>query len=212
MAFDLTKFLPSDFSVSIDITALHSNEELYFSWFLEDLKKEGIVITYNNIEKQFEIGKTVKRTYIKKMKRIDDKIIEDIIVPSIIYTPDYFVKWDTTHPGTKFFIGEYWNNYKKYSIRNTPIVTIERHCSDNTLDTYIEIKPDFDKVNMTRLFKRTQLAILESTGTYVSLVKVPSLFKKTFVPSRYIYTDKKTQKRKLKYKAKSLKQFIKDKK
>ena len=57
------------------------------------------------------------------------------------------------------------------------------------LTSYIEVKPDFDFNNMTRYARIKMNWLFQQTGVFTNLVKVPSVFKNTFTPDRYILTD-----------------------
>ena len=45
-------------------------------------------------------------------------------------------------------------------------------------------------------------------GQFVNLVKLPSLFKKYFVPTRFLITDKSAKLRKIKFNVRTMEQFI----
>lgn len=73
---------------------------------------------------------------------------------------------------------------------------------------YIQIKPSFDRSNMTRLFTINQKWLFKQSGIYVYKIEVDKLFQKTFVPEYCRYTQK-TKKLRQKYKNfKTIKEII----
>lgn len=75
------------------------------------------------------------------------------------------------------------------------------------LISYVEIKPNFDFNNMTRYVKIKINWLFQQTGVFVNLVKVPEIFKNTFVPDRYFLTDEGKRTRQIKFKTKRLQDF-----
>lgn len=79
-----------------------------------------------------------------------------------IYTPDFIVNWNTIPPKVR---GVKW-------------------CLKNN-QSIIEIKPSFDKYNMTRLFMLNQKWMFDKHNIYVQLLKIDTVFKNTFKPKNY---------------------------
>lgn len=73
---------------------------------------------------------------------------------------------------------------------------------------YIQVKPGFDRSNMTRLFTINQKWIYQKFGVYIFKFQVDKLFKKSFVPQFCRFTQK-TKKQRDKYKQLlGIKQFL----
>lgn len=182
-----------------------SKEELYFSWYLEELYKHNIILGATNVTPSFELTEGLVREYTKPMKRVADKELTQAILNPRVYTPDFRVEWNLNNQLVFNFIGAYLNRDKKYfaSIQAIPIFR------GKSVSTFIETKGAFDQNNMTRLFKTNQSWIFDKYGEMVSLVKIPDLFKKTFTPKKYLLTDKTKKPRVIKFKVKTLAEFIK---
>ena len=61
---------------------------------------------------------------------------------------------------------------------------------------------------MTRLFRVTQKWMYDKYRLYIELVILPNLFKTTFVPRRYLITDKGKQSRKINFDIKLVNEWI----
>ena len=83
------------------------------------------------------------------------KQVEKTLLQPHVYTPDFFINVTHNFP------------FKKHIISN-----------------YIEIKPKFDRYNMTRLFHINQKWVFDKFGIYVQQIIVDTLFKQTFVPRK----------------------------
>ena len=158
-----------------------SKEELYFSWWLDELIEAEWVLSYERSTPILLFAKMVKH-YEKKLKT-KTKILQKTILPEHIYTPDFDV----------VFIPEFAEKCEFFH---------------NEGGCVVEIKGDYDRNNMTRLFKINQKWSAKELGIMVNLVKIPSFFKKTFTPKRYLLTDQTMRERKLNYKPRTLQQFM----
>ena len=166
-----------------------SNEELYFSWWLEELHDNDLMLEYKR-GSEFLLSDPVKATVeveyqTKKRKETKRKLVEKHLLNGHIYTADFNVLFRRSFAEKCGF-------------------------NHNSGLAIIEVKNDYDANNMTRLFRVNQKWIYQKHGIIVNLVKIPSLFKKTFTPARYLLTDQTMKPRKLKYKPKTLKQFLEE--
>lgn len=179
-----------------------SKEELYFSWFLEELKKGGYVESwyrFEDVNSSYSLTDGLIRKYIKPMKKVEDKILEQVILKPSIYTPDFEVRW--TEKAIGILVVDL--NRKWEGRRMEPFV-----CQD--LVSIIETKADFDKNNMSRLANNNIKFVYQLYKVYINMVKLPSLFNRTFTPNRFLATDRTMVARKIKYKnVRTLLQFIK---
>jgi len=168
-----------------------SKEELYFSWWLEELKKYDIIKSYTRDVVPFIITEGYTINKIKPMKRVPDKIIKKTIIPKKIYTPDFKIIWNyDILKSTKLFnLFHIYKEHKEYY-------------------SIIEIKGSWDKHNMIRLFKNNQAFIYEKFKIVVVLFKIPLLFKLTFTPQKYLFTDISKKIRKLNYNPITIKTYL----
>ncbi len=187
-----------------------SNDELYISYWLQELKDFGIIddffraesYTLNDpliIEYEEEKQLKTKTSFVKK---------KQTLIPEKEYTPDFKIFWNQDF--TKLYKFVSWLDNCK--VQN--IVVQDLGIS------ILEVKPIYDKHNMIRLFKTNQAIMWSRHNIYVSLVDYESLFEKTFTPRRYIIengTYKNNSKHgtkgtsKISWKVKVLEEFINNK-
>lgn len=170
---------------------IESHEELWFSWYLEALKKAGYIRNYTHQVKSIILNKEMEITYIKPMKRVPDKVLKKTIIPIKVYTPDFKVEWSKEKFGGSIL--SKWFHPNTYR---------------DKLISIIEVKGNWDQNNMTRLFKQNQAIVWDKHGVFVQLLKLPDLFKYTFTPDRYLLTNKTMKPRIIKFKTKKLDEFL----
>lgn len=161
-------------------------EELYFSWFLDDLKKYGYVskVEYQPAPKvifpQTNIGWT------QKMKTKDVRKTHNIF-SEITYTTDFKIFW------TEKALGLFVND-------GTPCINRPYFMGldiDDFLQEYtteVDVKGNHSlgqsKKNFSQYsFPFKQKMCFSYLGIYVQKVIPQKLFADTFVPERYFFTD-----------------------
>lgn len=175
---------------------LDSNEEWHFTWFLDELKSKGYVKDYFKIEEGYVMSNDVKVDYIKPMKRVANKKMQQVVMRGHVYTPDFKIIWD---PKALGILVQDLNSNKK--------ITTKFICQD--LESIIEIKGIWDMNNMTRLATNNIKSLYDKHGIFCQIIKIPTLFKNTFTPLRYFYTDgvNSNKRRKIKFKTKTLNEW-----
>ena len=183
----------------IEYDLLQSMEELYFVWWLCDLKDMGYVEDAWYEDDTFVLGDGCTKFYTKHMKTKSKRLEETVVRPTV-YTPDFKIKFTEKADGVFYrdIVSE--DKLMKGSKR--------LFFFGEDLVSYVEIKPDFDFNNMTRYAKIKINWLFQRSKIYVNLVKVPTVFKDTFTPERYLLTDNNRRTRSIKYKVKTLKDFI----
>lgn len=188
-----------------------SNDELYFSWYCEELKEFGIIYDFTR-GNSYELNKTLKIEYKEiKVLKTKTKIVDKIqtLIPTKIYTPDFEIIWNRGENSRKFV------QVLKESIQITkPFIC---QLLEGIFTSIIEIKPQFDQNNMTRLFKTNQ-AIMWDKKIYVNLIGYEELFENTFTPKKFIlnpnqiYSNNtkfgKKGDSKIKWKIRTLKEYL----
>lgn len=168
-----------------------SKEEQYFQWWLEELKTQKFIEKYEYESKGFELNKGVNVKYETGVRVIKEK--QKTIIPVKIYTPDFFVIWtDKAKDIFMFDINEKLN-YNPNLRKLIPACVNDY----NKYISYIEVKPNFDMQNMTRLVKTNIAVVWDKYNVYIHIVKPVKLFFNTFVPKRYYYTDNGFEDKKL---------------
>lgn len=179
-----------------------SKEELYASWWLDDLKEKGIIIKYWYESNTFILSDAVwylyRKPLITKVKELKAELLE-----GHEYTPDFLVQWN------KEYEGIFYRLLDKNDYTTKPPFFANTSTRDDGHYSFFEVKPNFDQNNMTRLFRITQKWMYERWKLYVDLIIMPNLFKKTFVPNRYLKTDKATTMRKINFDIRSVDEYIK---
>lgn len=169
-----------------------SNEELYIVWWLEELRDNGYVVSYERCV-SFVLSDNIQLTKTKKQKKGCKQVIAQLL-SGHNYTPDFKVFWHETAIGVfvslnlDLPLNGFWENGK--------------------LISYVEVKPAFDQNNMTRLFKINQKWIYQVYHIFINLIVPIKLFEKTFVPKRFLFTNKTNKLRKTELSYRSLSDYV----
>jgi len=183
------------------IMEFDSNEEKYFSWYLDELKEAGFVEKYEAQPESYVLAEPVSYSYNKYLKT-KVKHIGKALIQKHIYTADFKIYWAYKARGIFFY-----NILDEKDLTKIPFVTVHSNY------TLIEIKPCFDRNNMTRLFTINQKWLYKEHSIYAEKIIVDKkngkgLFPDTFTPAGYLLTDKTNKPRKLKYEPRSLNQYL----
>jgi hypothetical protein len=176
-----------------------SKEELYFSWYLEVLRNWNFVESWEKVEEPYKLTDDLVINYLKPMKRVKDKILTQTLFSGREYTPDFKIKW--TDQAIGIFTKDLVNGIVYKNKFDTPFISQYK-------TSIVEVKGVFDNNNMTRLATNNIKDVYEKHGVYITIAKIPMLFKKTFTPERYLLTDKSFKPRKIKYATRTIKEFI----
>ena len=184
---------------------LDSNEELYFSWWCEELEKAGYINSFNNA-KTYQLGEKIVNTYTEQLKT-KTKEKEQIILSDCEYTPDFEINWNFDAVNIFFDIFPCLNKSKI----NTDLLLAKVIEENETkkFESIIEIKPNFDQNNMTRLNTINRKWMYQKYGIFVNLVKVPDIFKDTFTPKKFLLTDSGKQNRIIHFNTRTLEEYVK---
>ena len=179
----------------------HSSEEAYTSWYLDELAETGYVLKYEHQPSSIKLSSKATYPWQKTMKT-KIKSMRSTLLQEHVYTPDFKVTWDKDAYGIFFKDKEaVLNNNDCYFWAETCFV-------ENVWDSYLEVKPTFDRNNMIRLFSINQKWLYHEYGLYVQKIIPVKLFMDTFTPQRYRQTDMGKQGRKLLYYPKTLKGYL----
>ena len=182
--------------------AYKSNEERYTSWWLDDLKEAGYIDEYFYEESSIPLSESTtiqySENYLTPKQRLPRTRIKTLsILKPHVYTPDFSVCFK---PKAVDLI---YGNIDKVLPRKLLLYVFEKHLSR----VYLEVKPKFDQNNMTREFKINQKWLAEY-GMFINLFVPEKIFEQTFTPKRYLLTDKSGKPRKIKWKIRTLKEWI----
>lgn len=176
-----------------------SKEEKHFEFYLKELLKENIILSYKRADTYSVNNKDLIITWLEekplktKVKQIPKKL--DVIVKKV-YTPDFEIVWNFDNENCFKFV----NVLNKYKKPNHFI------CNEYQ-SSLIEIKPEYDEYNMTRLFKTNQAVMWDKHNLFINLIIPETLFKNTFTPNNVkIPVNIKTKVQK--WKRVALKEFL----
>lgn len=187
-----------------------SQSEVYFEWWLEELKSVGLILEWHRAER-FILRSPLIFDYLQHYKVKDPLVKQVNILQSVTYTPDYKVKFNNALCG------------KLYAYINDKMITdagrgnrpgnvwqevlfLTKYDAQDWI--YFDVKPPSKAIRFSgalgssREFPIKQRMMWEEHGIFVNKV-VPygqkeCLFTKTFLPTRYKWTDKSTKLRVLK--------------
>jgi len=184
-----------------------NKEELYFSYYLDELIEHKLITSYSYEEETFELSEDVKYAY-RKYTQLKTKVKKQTIVKSLLkpctYTPDFVIIADKPLEG--FF----------NIIANNPIFI-----STDDLKCYVDVKGLFaGRTNSTQYtFPLKQKWMYQKYGIYTNKVVPEKLFAKTFTPKKVIEEEvfkrdnikKGIKKRdsKLKFKVRTIEEYLK---
>lgn len=167
-----------------------SSEEVQFYKWLLELESKGFINKITAQPESFILSQPFIRKKIIHMKRVADKIKEEVLINGHKYTCDFEVEWSKEMTEELF----------------TRIFGIKTYFS--APKTYFEIKPSFDQNNMTRLAKINIKWVFHNTGEFVVMVIPEKLFATTFTPAGCL-TTRTGQARKIKHKVVLIDEFLK---
>jgi hypothetical protein len=175
-----------------------SNEELYFSWYLDELQDAGYIDSHET-QYVFTLTENTDLTFTKTMKRVDDKEIAYSLLKGHIYTTDSVIHWNEKAEGIFYHDMIDPPTHKRLD----ELLFIAKNGV-----SYVEIKPKFDFKNMTRLVKLNIKWVWDKYSVYVHVMTPEKVFKDSFTPNRFLTTDKSNRKRKINFKTRTLNEFL----
>lgn len=177
-----------------------SDEEKYFSWWLDELEEAGYISGYDYENKNWNLSESVNVIFTKILKTKERKE-EKNILDRHSYGCDFTIDFEEKSRGY-FFSNINQESYIKANF-------IYGH----KLLGFVEVKAIFDRNNMTRLFSISRKWVWDKHGDFINLVKISntknSFFSKTFTPKRFLLTDKTSKPRSLKYEPITLEDYVK---
>lgn len=180
-----------------------SNEELVFSWYLNELKDRNIVDNWIYQPNSFILSYPFERT-VKKVLKTSEKYVKKAFLRGHTYKADFAITWNKEFKD-KIFFTLHGNNEGKniYFVANTSKI------DENIHYTLVDVKGTYNQQDAWRRFSIEQKWIFTMYGLYVQKVIPDELFKKTFTPARYCFTNKTMKPRKLKWRAVTVDEYIK---
>ena len=168
-----------------------SNEEIYMSWWLDELIEAGYVESYKYEERTLILMNEVKVPWFER-KKTSIKEREHHLFAESTYTPDFEITWNKKAYG--IFITGFPSNKRPYFMGADFNV--------DGADCLIDVKGDHamgaSRGNFSQFsFPYKQKMAWQNLKIYVQKIVPIKLFRETFVPQRYFLTDGGKQPRKL---------------
>ena len=82
-------------------TPYRSKEELYFSWWLDELQSAGFIKSWSYELETFTLAKAKSYTWLKHLKTKTNTVAGELL-KAHRYTPDFRIEWDINRPRLPF--------------------------------------------------------------------------------------------------------------
>lgn len=164
---------------------LDSDEELYFAWYLQDLKAAGIILDAGVAFKPIELSMKIEHGFDLLLKKKSPRKRSHVFNPTI-YTPDFYIIHNPEYRDSFYSL---FCQGKQFPGQKIPFLT----SNPAQLDSIIEVKGDMD---MHRTKGQTMVKIkwvFEKHQCYIQLVTVPDIFRDTFTPEKFIARERFTK-------------------
>ena len=189
-----------------DIT-FDSDDEKYFYWYLEELFEAGYIDIFRRCLNPYGLSQMVKYDVLTPSKNVIKKKRLGLLQRHG-YTPDFEFTWTEKARGIFFHTIHEGKDLRTVSFAANDLTDIPY--------SVIEIKPEYDKNNMTRLFRLNQKWLFWTHKVYVQEITVcgkkKGLFQNTFTPKKFQerVTPKRKQPVKINYQPVNLIDYIRE--
>ena len=191
-----------------------SDEEWYFSWYLDELREYGYISDYQHPGRTLDLSGQINKEYREILKTKTKRVQRELLKPHT-YTCDFVIWWDKKVYKLLYTTLEIVDlRYKDVPFtanQEDPIIYSQDLANANT--SLIDVKPDVSRRNAAKTsslvtFPISQKWVMDKYGDYVQKIVVPKIFKETFTPGRYLRTDADRQDRILHYEPRNIDQYI----
>jgi len=193
-----------------------SKEEKYFSWWLNELIEHNIVVAFKYQPKLFALSDPVGVSYQKQLKT-KVKTVHVGFLQDHTYQADFLFYWNPEYH-SKIFVGH--EDSLNCSIKKYPLIANFSN-QKNHYYSVVDVKGTYNQNDAWRRFSIEQKWVFQKYGIYVQkiithpqitkegkMIPATALFPNTFVPERFLLTDKDGTKRKINYDTTSIKVYI----
>ena len=197
-----------------------SDEEKYFSWYLKELIDRKIVTSFIYQPKPFILSTPFDLPYQKQLQT-KVKTISVTLLQDHQYQADFMFYWnpEISDIRGKLFIGI--DNVLLTSFKQNPFIA-NFSKNKNCYYSLIDVKGTYNQNDAWRRFSIEQKWIYQNFKIYVQkiithphvtrtgkMTPMNALFPNTFLPERFLLTDKSGKKRKINYSFISLTEYLK---
>jgi hypothetical protein len=176
-----------------------SNEELYFSWALDELYVAKIIDDYHYHPKEFILSDRIVHVYDKVLKT---KTVskDSVILNDHQYQADFLIHWNSQ------WIGKIFVNL------NLPSKVTDAYFIAQGTNNFsvVDVKGTFAGPHNTTAvtFPLNQKWVYQKYHVYVQKIIPVKLFEATFTPKRYLQTDETMRKRKINFEIRTLNEYL----
>lgn len=179
--------------------AIDSQEEIMTIMYFEELIEAGYVEKIERAE-SIRLSERLENKYtqIVEMKTKTKEVEKNqVLLDEHVYTPEFVITW--TQEGSELFVDSFVGSNGKF---NKPFIKTYGY------NTFIEVKPGFDRNNMTRLFVINRKWCWDKHKIFINLVQPHKLFEETFTPKAWLTTATGKQ-RVIHWKVRILEEYVK---
>lgn len=204
-----------------------NDTEMYFEWWLDELKEAGLVLSYEREPKAFVLKDAIPIYFEHKYKSKESLYKNFNLFPPMIYTADYKVLFHNNLINKLFGIIKMDNVLLSSNELETGNVYENTlfYCTGNAIkfnpegvEIYFDVKPPAKAIRYSsglgssREFPVKQRIIYDNEKIYINKV-VPigsdsCLFNKTFTPRRYLFNNVNGKPRKINGIPKTLNSYL----
>lgn len=199
---------------------LDSLEEAYFSWWLDELREAGFIREWRRAASH-ELFPPVTHSYVSEYKtpktgQVRRKTKSKKLLSSLTYTPDFEIVW-SLQAYARVFVPMAQCSGADLLVGDPGCRMIAQPSGGSQWTSIVEVKPRIvgrSSMNTGRLqlARATRAALFHLKGIYVHQVEIGtnagSWFDKTFVPDRFLLTNKTGKPRTINFPARSLGSFL----
>jgi len=200
--------------------------ELYFEWWLNELRDHGYIFGYNREAKTLPLFPNYVAKRVRYFKNKEPMQEEFNFMHGRHYNYDYDINWTEKSRGIFYQSANFSNhdnvNVFTHNIRDVFFVASEYNHILGCDVSLVDVKPPSHggsgrKNDSYITFPLKQQILLWLHGTYVNKVvpfpikgsgKTISLFPNTFTPRRFLITDGARQARKISFHVKMLDEYV----
>lgn len=198
--------------------------EIYAEWFFNQLIDYGYLKSYKTQPEKMNVVQPAKYGRMKRFKTKSAVVDEYNLLPAIHYGADYELEW---HPNAEYLFFEEINQAGVFQFGTPPFVahripSVDVNSEDRIV-SWIDIKPTNSvmrrggNVSSSISFTYKRRMLWDNHRIFINKsVPIPmagtghtiAMFTTMFTPDRYLLTDGGRQRRKIKWKIVSLKEYV----
>lgn len=196
---------------------LDSYEELYFMYYISELKSHGYIKDYQYHPEPIQLTEDLV-VYTQKKTKKKVSVANKILIHGRKYTPDFIIVWDDS---VKDVLHE---ELKLEEVLKLDKPFFSHKTENGDYCSFVDIKNIFDFHHSNRIFTMNQSDVWNKNRIYINeivphyyrkeskktgkLLGKPCLFEQTFVPVQFMFTDKMTAKRRINYPVRSITEYL----